>query len=247
MKERERIVVSAVLSLLLIGWLGFLVHRSPRFPGSTAGAAFGVAAALIMLVPLAYPIVKRVPYLRRLVTAHISLPTLLTTHVYAGILGPVLAMIHTGHKFDSGLGITLTAALLLTVITGFIARYLLSYVNREIADKLILLQTARGDLDSAWGHLASAPAGLRGVPRAPHFVAALASVGLELATAGPGAEVARIAESVADLEYAVATHELIKRRYRLTLRLHIGLSMALYALLVVHIWSGIYFGLRWLP
>src|SRR5271169_1138870 len=105
MQEREGVVVSGVLSVLLLGWLGFLVHRSPRFPGSGVGAVFGIAGALLMLIPLAYPIVKRIPFFHARVIPHVSMHSLLAVHVYAGIFGPLLAMIHTGHKFDSELGI----------------------------------------------------------------------------------------------------------------------------------------------
>ena len=63
---------------------------------------------------------------------------------------------------------------------------------------------------------------------------------------GPVAEVTRIAESVADLEYAIRTHELFKRWFARSLTLHIVLSVLLYLLLALHIGSGIYFGLRWL-
>ncbi len=246
MRERERVVVTGVLSVLLLGWLGFLVHRSPRFPGSGAGAVFGIAGAVLMLVPLAYSIAKRIPFLNARITPHVSMQSLLTLHVYAGIFGPLLAIIHTGHKFQSLLGITLTAVLLLVVVSGFVVRYLLTYVNQEIKDKLLLLQTARGDLDSAWGVLESSPAEMRALPQAPVFAAGLASLGLDLSPGGPAAEVTRIAECVADLEYAVRTHELFKRWFSRSLTLHIVLSVILYALLALHIGSGIYFGLRWL-
>jgi hypothetical protein len=53
MKEREGIVVTGVLTVLLLAWLGFLVHRSPRFPGSGVGAVFGIAGTVLMLIPLA--------------------------------------------------------------------------------------------------------------------------------------------------------------------------------------------------
>jgi hypothetical protein len=246
MKERERVVVAGVLSVLLLGWLGFLVHRSPRFPGSGVGAVFGIAGAALMLVPLAYPIAKRIPALRTRITAHITMQSLLTLHVYAGIFGPLLALIHTGHKFDSWLGITLTAAMLLVVVSGFTVRYLLTYASQEITDKLLLLQTARGDLDSAWGVLEHAPAEMRALPKARLLAAGLASVGIEIPFGGPVGEVTRLAESVADLEYAVRTHELFKRWFGRSLKLHIVLSVILYALLTLHIGSGIYFGLRWL-
>ncbi len=246
MKERERVVVTGVLGVLLLGWLGFLVHRSPRFPGSGVAAVFGIAGAALMLVPLAYPIAKRISFLHDRITKHVSMQSLLTLHVYTGILGPLLAIIHTGHKFDSVLGIALTAVMLLVVVSGFAVRYLLKYVGSEIKDKLILLQTARGDLDSAWGVIESSPAGMNALPKAPLVAAGLASLGLDLGYGGPAGAVTRIAESVADLEYAIRTHELLKRWLARSLNLHIVLSVILYLLLALHIWSGIYFGLRWL-
>ena len=246
MKERERIVLTGVLSVLLLGWLGFLLHTSPRFAGSGIGAVFGIAGAVLMLVPLAYPIAKRIPFIHDRITAHVSMQTLLTVHVYAGIFGPLLAIIHTGHKFDSVLGITLTAVMLLVVVSGFAVRYLLTFVNQEIKDKLLLLQTARGDLDSAWGVLENSPVKAKALPKSRLLSAGLASLGIDLSTAGgPAGEVTRIAESVADLEFAVRTHELFKRWFSRALKIHIVLSVLLYVLLGLHIWAGIHLGLRW--
>lgn len=245
MKERERVIVAGVLSVLLFAWLGFLVHRSPRFVGSGVGAVFGIAGAVLMLAPLAYPIVKRIPFFSARITPRVSLQSLMTMHVYAGILGPLLGIIHTGHKYDSWLGITLTAVMLLVVVSGFTGRYLLTYVNQDIKDKLLLLQTARGDLDSAWGALKNAPPELNPLPKARLLVAGLASLGLDLQVGGPAGEVTRLAESVADLEYAIRTHELLKRWCSRWLTLHLVLSVLLYVLLALHIWAGIHFGLRW--
>lgn len=234
MKERERLVVTGVLALLLLGWLGFLVHSSPRFAGSGLGAIFGIIGAVLMLVPLAYPIAKRVPWLQARVSARISTQSLLTAHIYAGILGPLFAIVHTGHKYDSWLGISLTTVMLLVVVSGFAVRYLLTYVSHEIADKLVLLQTARGDLDHAWG--IAEKFSVEGKALSEPRRAADDAAG----------EVVRIAASVADLEYAIRTHELFKRWFTRSLRLHIVLSVVFYTLLAMHIGSGIYFGLRWL-
>ena len=246
MKDRERIVVTGVVCLLFLAWLGFLVHRSPRFPGSGVGAAFGIAGALLMLVPLAYTVAKRIPFLSARITPYVSMQSLLAVHVYAGILGPLLAIIHAGHKFDSWLGITLTAVMLLVVVSGFSVHYLLTFVAHEIKDKLSLLQTARGDLDSAWGVLENAPAEMKLLPKVPILTAGLASLGLGIGFGGPAREVTRLAECVADLEYSVRLHEFFKLWFARALKLHIGLSIILYLLLALHIGSGIYFGLRWL-
>jgi len=245
MKERERIVVTGVLTVLLFAWLGFLFHRSPRFAGSGVGSAFGIAGAVLMLVPLAYTLIKRIPLLNAWITPHVSLQSWQTAHIYAGIFGPLLAIIHTGHKFDSVLGITLTAVMLLVVVSGFVGRYLLSYETHEIKDKLLLLQTARGDLDSAWGALKNSPPKMSTMPNARLLVAGLASLGLGLEFGGPAGEVITTAESVADLEYAIRTHELFKRWCSLWLKLHLVLSVILYVLLGLHIWAGLHFGLRW--
>lgn len=245
MRDRERVVVTGVLTVLLLGWLGFFVHRSPRFPGSGLGAAFGIAGAALLFVPLAYVVRKRAPVFSARVRSQSSLPSLLALHTYTGILGALLALIHTAHKFDSWLGIALTALMLLVVASGYAVRYLLTYVNREIADKLVLLQTARGDLDSAWGLLERSSDALS-LPRTTMVAAGLASLGINVPFAGPAGEVIRTAEGVADLEYAVKTHELFKRWFARSLKLHIVLSVVFYVLLGVHIGSGFYFGLRWL-
>lgn len=246
MKPRERVVVLGVLSVLLLAWLGFLVHRSPRFPGSGLGSGFGIAGAALMLIPLAYPIVKRIPFFHDRTTAQVPMQFWMSLHVYAGIVGPVLAIVHTGHKFDSPLGVALTAVLLLVVVSGIAVRYLLTYVRHEIKDKLLLLQTARGDLDGAWGVLDKVPAEASLRPQASVFMAGLTSLGIALPISSPAAEVMRIAESVADLEYAIRTHEFFKRWFARSLSLHIGLSIVFFALLGLHVASGIYFGLRWL-
>ena len=245
MNERERIVVSAVLCVLVVVWLGAFVHTAPRFASSGVGAVFGIAGAALMFFTLAYPIVKRIPFVNARITPHLSMQSLLALHVYAGIFGPLLAIIHTGHKLASPLGIALTTVMLLVVVTGFTIRYLLTYTGHEIKDKLVLLQTARGDLDSAWGVLENSPAEARALPKAPFFAAGLAALGLDVSPRGPAGEVTRLAESVADLEYAIRTHELFKRWFARALMVHIVLSIILYALLILHIWSGFYFGLRW--
>lgn len=247
MRERESIVVSGVLCVLLLAWLGFFVHRSPLFPGSGLGAVFGIVGAALMLAPLGYTLAKRIPFLRARMGGVVSTQSLMILHVYAGIIGPVFALIHTGHRFDSVLGISLTAFVLLVVINGYAVRYLLAYITHEIAEKMLLLQTARGDLDNAWGALARISADAQALPATPILTAGLASFGLAPASTEQAVEVVRLATSVADLEYAIRMHEVFKRWFAWSLQLHIASSIIFYVLLVGHIASGIYFGLRWLP
>lgn len=245
-REHEGIVVTGVVTVLLLAWLGFFLHRAPRFAGSGVGAVFGIGAAVLMLFPLAYTITKRFPSLTARIRSHVSLKTLLDLHVYAGLLAALLAIIHSGHKFDSTMGMALTALLLLVVVSGYAVRYLFTFVAHEIKDQLALLQTARGDLDHAWGVLEKSPAEMRALPNLPLIAAGMASLGLELRSSEPAREVTRIAESVADLEYSVRMNEVFKRWFGRSLKLHIAVSIAFYGLLVLHIVAGVQYGLRWL-
>jgi hypothetical protein len=55
----------------------------------------------------------------------------------------------------------------------------------------------------------------------------------------------RLTESIADLEYAIKAHETFKDWFATWLKFHIVISFILYGLLALHVWAGIYFGLRW--
>jgi hypothetical protein len=250
MKERERLVVSGLVVLLLLLWLGFLVHRDARFAGSAWGGVLGVSGAVLMLVPLGYSLVKRVKWIQERVWRWVSMRTLLSWHIYAGILGPILALLHTGHKFNSTLGIALTAMMLLVVLSGFTGRYLMGYFTHELLEKKQMLDALRAAYDQTADELARQPeqAALLGT-FSGFFARILAGLFLP-SPAGetglaPPVRAVRLAESMADLEYAIKTHERFKRWFARWLKFHIVISAILYVLLALHVWSGIHFGLRW--
>ena len=54
-----------------------------------------------------------------------------------------------------------------------------------------------------------------------------------------------LTDAIADVEYAVKTHETMKKIFAWWLKLHIVISSMLYLLLAFHIWAEIHFGLRW--
>ena len=69
MRDREWSIVTLLVLLMLTVWLGFLLHRSPRFAGSLLGGVLGVSGTILMLVPLAgYIVAKRVRIIKRRVT-----------------------------------------------------------------------------------------------------------------------------------------------------------------------------------
>lgn len=246
MQESSRIIVGGLVLFLAVFVFGFVVHVSPRFPGSLTGSLIGITGALLMLVPLLYLVVKRVPFLKTHVTHVVSLRTLLAIHIYAGVLGPILGVIHSAHKFRSPLGVSLTGMMLVVVLSGYIGRYLLVQISTAIQGRRSELAALTNALDRELSTAASiqqpiATGMLARVAR--WFFAPFGNAALP----GPqGADPVRLANAIADVEYAIRAEEVARDLFGTWLKLHIVIAMVLYGLLALHVWSGLYYGLRWL-
>lgn len=252
MQERERIVVTGLIVLLIILALGFYVHRDPRFPGTLAGGVLGISGAALMLVPLAYLFIKRIPFLKRSVTPAVSMRTLLSIHIYAGVLGPILGLLHSGHKFVSPLGISLTIMMIVVALSGFVGRYLMSRIAMEMREQQQLLAGLRVAYERTAAELTQEPEKAESLRPFTSFFGRLAAqffIRNPASTAQPlpaSARAFRLSESIADMEYAIKTHEVFKDAFGRWLVCHIIIALILYALLALHIWSAWYFGIRWL-
>lgn len=248
MKEREKIVVSGLVVLFVLLWLGFAFHTSPRFAGSLTGGILAITGSVLMFIPLLYMFVKRIPYLKRTVTKHVSMRTLLDWHIYAGVIGPILVIIHTGHKFESALGIALTAMTILVVVSGFVGRYLMTTFSSNIREQKKLLTDFELAYRQAATDLAVHPEQLATLKPFSGFFSRIVGsffVPQETVRASSPLRVLHIAEAMSDLEYAIKTNQYFKRWFGVWLKFHIVISFILYALLILHIWAGIHFGLRW--
>jgi hypothetical protein len=251
MDEREPLVATALVMIILVVWGGGFFHISPRFAGSPLGGVLGVSGALLMLGPLVYLVIKRVKPIKTAVTRHVSMRTLLVWHIYAGLLGSLLVLLHTGHKFESVLGTSLTALTLIVVFSGFVGRYLLRQIGDDARRK-------RGLLSQLYESYDAATERLRMEPERRSLIRPLRSGLLRTFLAespstdpafvldvGSPVNVARLVNSISDVESAIEARETLKRWFSRWLRLHIVLALALYLLLGLHVWAGIHFGLRW--
>lgn len=222
-------MVSGLVLLMLVLWLGFAVHRSPDFAGSGWGGAFAVLGAALMLVPpLVYTLVKRIAPLRRAVTPHLSMARILNTHIYAGLLGAILVLMHTGHKFESTLGIALTTMTLLVVLSGFVVRYFLGLIGDDVRNRRNRLESARNEYQRMAAALTLPAQGDAAI------VAVVVS-----------AQMSPLLSAIADLEYGIAAEERLKRFLSRSLGFHIIATTILYLLLGLHIWAALEYGLRW--
>ncbi|CAA0099618.1 Uncharacterised protein [BD1-7 clade bacterium] len=223
MRHREGLIVTALILLLLIFWLGFLFHSSDTFAGTLIGNAFGITGAVLMLVPLGiYMAVKRQPILRKWVTRRISLEQLLLIHIYTALSGAILVVIHTGHKFYSPLGITLTSTVLVVSLSGYVGRYLLMYLNQGIQEK----QNELSELNLRLKRLLQ----YRRLYQRP----------------GINSPIRRLSHVIADIETAVTLNDKLTAWFQRWHKFHQVIASALVLMLGFHVSAGIYYGLRWL-
>jgi len=243
----ERKVLGTLIFVVAVLWLGFLVHRAPRFPGSLAGGVLAISGATLMAVfSLAYMAVKRIHTLKQWIAKYISTGQLLKWHVYTGAFGAVLAILHTGHRFESDLAVALTASMLVVVLSGFVGRHLLARISVELREKRAELSR----LENAYNQIVREHS-----QSAAHAQAVTNDElpwrrmwGLRFFS-GRGPESAyravQITDAIAELEYAIRHHDRFNRLASVWLKVHVVFSLAFYILLGLHIWAAIHFGLRW--
>lgn len=144
-------VATTTVVVLLAVWLGFVVHRAPRFAGSTLGVSLGIASAALMAVSAMYALVRRLPTLRRRLSRRVSIATLLRIHVALGFIGALLAIIHSGHRFAHPVGIGLTASTLAIVLTGYVGYVLMRRMAATRTERLALREQLEARLQREVG------------------------------------------------------------------------------------------------
>lgn len=234
MSQIERMVVEVVLTLVLLLVPAFVLHASPRFPGSLAGFVLGAAATTLMLALLIHPLAKYGTRLRPRVTPLASTRALLAFHVYAGVFSTFLAVLHTGHKYQSPLGIALIITMLVVVATGFVGRYYLPQTSIELRQEQSRLATLRFAYDRMSDALAER-----------HTLDGAVADGISARTLR-NASVLQLVNSIADLEYTIGSREALKKVFMWWIVGHVVAAVLMYLLLTLHIAGEIYYGLRWL-
>ena len=234
MNETERLAVGAIFTLLLFLVPGFLLHTAPEFPGSLSGGLLGIAAACLMVLLLTYPLVKYSPWFKAGITRFVSMRSLLTFHVYAGVVGGLLGILHTGHKYQSSLGIALVTTMLVVVVTGFVGRYYLPKASIGLQEQQSRLATLRSAYDRTAADLERSQSSIDETP--PDGGTVLA-----------GVPVLHIVDGIADLEHSIGARRAVRTMFMLWIIAHVVAAIVMYSLLALHVASEIYYGLRWLP
>jgi len=247
MRDREPIIAAATIFILLLVWIAGIIEPSHDFAGSALGGVLAITGTFLLLMPLSFIAIKRIDIVKTVVIRHIPMRTLLLWHIYAGFLGTILILLHTGHKFSSVLAASLTAFTLIVVFSGVIGRYLQRQIGDDVRGKRKLLNQLYEEYDSVSAHSNVATEFEAPInppeKRIPSFVRDRTS-SITIGT-NTVVNVVNLVSSIADVESAITARESLKQWLAIWYRVHIILIIGMYLLLILHIWSGIHFGLRW--
>jgi hypothetical protein len=110
-------------------------------PAGGIGLAYGIAGAAMMIFMLVYSIRKRTRILGRA----LPLRPLLDLHIYLGVMGPLLILLHTSFKVQGLVAVSFWS-MVAVALSGYFGRYLYMQIPRNIAgDELSLQEIERSN------------------------------------------------------------------------------------------------------
>lgn len=105
-------------------------------PGGTLGLAYGIAGSSLMILMLLYTVRKRLPLLRRVA----SLGSWLDFHIFCGVVGPLLVVLHSSFKVRGLVALSFWS-MVLVALSGIVGRYLyVQFPRRRSGDELGLAE-----------------------------------------------------------------------------------------------------------
>ena len=201
--------------------MGILPLEAPRFSGSLSGGLLGISAALLMVLAFAYLVLKRLRG-RVFGLRQTRASRLLQLHVGFGLAAGTLALVHTGNLVRSPIGLGLILTLIGILATGLVGRYQLRRLSDELQENEEDLLTLRGHLETA-------------------------DLRRHLPEANASRPAKEVVSAIADVEAAQQLRGALQAGFRGWTIVHLLLSIALLAILALHIVSNVYLGLRWWP
>jgi len=112
-------------------------------PGGSRGHGLGIAGSALMVIMLVYSVRKRVPVVRKVG----QLSSWLHFHIFCGIVGPLLVILHSSFKVKGLVALSFWS-MIVVALSGFAGRYLYQQIpRRRSGDELTLRETQ--ELDEA--------------------------------------------------------------------------------------------------
>lgn len=234
-------------------------------PGGPVGVGLAVLGTALMVVMHVYSVRKLVPR----VTWLGPVPSWLQFHIICGVMGPVFILIHTGFLWPRGLVAIAFWCMVLVAASGLFGRYVYGFFPANAAGRVEDLDEARESLALLRERLVAETAGVedpgiqeaiaqaRDLDHRPRSLLGLVPLSFEVWRRGrrihgllSATELApEVRRDAADslvaqlrLSRSLATWEVAGRMFRLWHVFHLPLAKAMYAIVVVHIFTAIVLG-----
>jgi hypothetical protein len=235
-----------LLSIVFVGLsFYFIVFPLDSFSGKIVGHLLGIIGTVLIVATLVYVFRKRI--LKQKGKAN---P--LNQHSYFGLIGGILVVIHSGGKSASLIGALIFISMLLTVLSGVVGRILFVKLNKSIKEKKsdiealeTSLKTQKKELnpkcwqkefnfynDEEWAEETS------GAEIDPEMDSQMRE---------KCSNFLLFAESLAEREERLQVYSKTKTLFTFWNSIHIVSTCFLVAMIIVHVMTTLYYGLRWLP
>jgi hypothetical protein len=265
MTGRLELLISFIVVALLLAGYAIYAQIGELAGGDTLGLWLGLTGLVLMLITeIVYTVRKR---LSRFQLGRLRL--WLSFHIFTGIVGPCLVLLHSAFSFRGFAGVALLLTLIV-VISGFVGRYIYTAVPRTMAGAVVVRKTLisqitmlQAELDQWSSGQSSRVQGL-----VAHFKAAppdkdISMVGLltrflsawhfkrqvqQALRALEPAERQRIHEMASmlrrqrELDRQITSLRTAQRLLRRWHRLHVPLGLTMFTAIAIHIGATIYFG-----
>lgn len=239
MTEKNINGLLAVFFILLAA--GFAFHQSETFAGSLPGHLIGIVGAVLMFLTLVYPFRKRV-------LGKGARQNPIGTHIFCGLAGPSLVVIHAAHKSGSRIALLAFVAMLVVVLSGITGRFLFRRVSRTLSAQQRELAALKDAFQSRRQAVAGCEVyfGLRR-DRQEEEQSGTENAALEEDRRHQCEQLVDLAQSISDLEYATTIFDSARTLFSKWMRVHHILALFLFSLVTLHIVTALYYGLRWIP
>lgn len=232
----ERSVNTYLALFFVILLTGILFHQDRAFPGSALGHSLGILGSIFMLMALIYPFRKRILKKR-------GRQNPLGRHIAYGLIGASLVVIHSAHVVSSLIGILIFLSVVLVILSGSTGYFFFKKVNRSLKEQ-------KRDYDLLKKHMKK--------QRRELVTAGRTDDSSDVSSLRPRVLTSPWAEKddfqrwleelqiLAEKEYSIRFFDRLKIVFSTWLNIHYAFAVLLFALLVVHVLTTMYYGPRWL-
>ncbi len=123
------------------------LHTSFK-PAGIIGHGLGIIGTLMMIFMLGYSLRKRLRALHRWG----RLSTWLNVHIYFGVIGPLLVVLHSSFKLNGIISISFWS-MIIVMLSGIVGRYLYLKIPRDFSGEELTLQKVQQEAQQLAHHL----------------------------------------------------------------------------------------------